>query len=148
MRNLLTILVFCVLLPLLGCESSGPLDKVALPGPGPTGLDEQQFTDIPAAKGFRLISERSFSHQTGELRLGRFVYEGRRLSPGNALAHYRKEMPRSLYGWTVDEVDPEAGYATFRKGRDEARVQSGRHGEATRITVDVNYREDATRTQP
>jgi len=147
-RNLLTIMAFCALLPLLACESSGPLDKLALPGPGPTGLDEQQFDDVPTAGGFRLVTERSFSHQTGDLRLGRFVYEGRRLSPGDALAFYRTEMVRALYGWTIDQVDPEAGFATFRKGRDEARVQSGKRGEVTRVTVDVNYREETTRTQP
>jgi hypothetical protein len=138
--------VFCLL---AACKTNTPLDKVKLPETGPTGLDERQFDDVPAPEGFRLISRRSFSYTVGDLRLGSFRYEGARLSPKAALEYYTTEMVRPLYGWSLVETEAGTYAATLRKGRtDEARVHCKKVGELTRVTIDVNYSEDAPRTRP
>jgi hypothetical protein len=137
MRNLLPLLVLGLIVTSIGCQSEDPFRKVSVPEAGPTGLDEQQFHDVPVPRGFRLVTERSFSYRTGDLRLGQHFYEGSTLDAGEALDFYAKEMVRPLYGWTM--VVREKKWATFRKDRDEALVTIEAVGEQTRITVNVNY---------
>ena len=140
MRNLLILLIFGAFLLPVGCH------KATVPEPGPTALDEQQFDDIPVPKGFRLITRRSFSYRSGDMRMGQFFYEGTRLGAGQALIHYEREMVRAIHGWTLTDISKEEGVAMFRKGRDEVRVVCEKRAEVTRVTVEVNYREDAPRT--
>ena len=146
MRNLLMLLTLGTLLLLPACGSDGPFRKATVPEPGPTGLDQQQFEDIPVPRGFRLLTKRSFSYQSSDLRLGQFVYEGTRLSPRNSLLHYEREMVRPLYGWSLTEANHETRTLTFSKGGDRARVHCKTERDATRVTIDVNYEDSATRT--
>ena len=146
-RNLLMILMLGATFALTACRTDdGPFRKTTVPEPGPTGLDEQQFDDIPVPKGYTLLPRRSFSHRSGGLRMGQFVYEGFRLSPRAILRHYEREMVRPLYGWTLTDIDREAGTAAFEKSGDRARVQCETKGESTRVTIDVNYEDSGPGT--
>jgi hypothetical protein len=147
-RNLLILMMFGVFFMFAACNTNTPLDKVTLPEIGPTGLSEQQFEDVPSPEGFRLVTRRSFSYEVGSLRLGSFRYEGERLSPKAALRYYTTEMVRPLYGWSLVENPARPNQATLRKGRnDEARVYCKKVGEVTRVTVNVNFSDDAPRTR-
>jgi hypothetical protein len=147
-RNLLTLFVFGIIAFPVGCATADdPFRKITVPEAGPTGLDEAQFEDVPVPRGFTLQTRRSFSYRSADLRMGQFVYHGTLLSPAKALSWLEQEMERPMYGWTVVEQHLDEGWTLFRKGSEEARVRTETAGNLTRVTIDVNYREDAPRTE-
>ena len=52
--------------------------------------------EVPVYPGFKLIPEKSFSYESGNLKVGRFVFKGKALVK-DIVAYYRDNLPE--HGW-------------------------------------------------
>ena len=60
-----------------------------------------RFDDIPIPEGLKMVHERSFVFESGDLQIAFLIYEGR-MAPEDAAQFFVDTLPRA--GWTLHDV--------------------------------------------
>ena len=101
MRFRLTLLLIIGIFIFSGC--AGILNKLKGTD-SPKPLESQiilRFTDIPVPNGFKLISQDSYTFESGGVRVGVLKYKGRGITE-QIVSFYKDQMP--LYNWSLLNV--------------------------------------------
>ena len=107
-------------------------------------LQRSQFEDIPVPQGFEFVTRgnRSFSYSRGGVRVGRFVYWGRKGGPDGveeAAAFFRRTMKLRAYGWQLrsQDIGEDSTTFAFSKNHTDCTVTITHEKVGTYVRIDM-----------
>ncbi len=103
-------------------------------------LQRSQFDDVPVPEGFEFVTRgnRSFSYARGGVRVGRFVYWGRR-DVAEVAGFFRRTMGLRAYGWELRAENTSGDGADFEFQKDQTgcHVTISRERGGTYVRIDL-----------